>query len=164
MLDTIDEVQTVEINGQVAVLKAACEKADRILWLADNTGEIVFDKLLLQKLDLEKVVVAVRGGPTQNDATMADAVYTGLTDMVAVMDTGAAIPGIRLDQCSKSFQQAYHRADLIIAKGQGNFETLDHRDKRIFFLFKAKCPVVAAHAGCRTGDIVIKQGGPATRH
>ncbi len=160
VLDTIDQALSMEINGRVASLEKVCSKAKHILWLADNSGEIVFDKLLLQKLDLAKVVVAVRGGPTQNDATMADAEYTGLTDLVRVIDTGAAIPGVLLDHCSKEFKRHYEKADLIVAKGQGNFETLDHADARIFYLFKAKCPVVADHAGCKLGDIVIMQGGP----
>lgn len=156
---TIENALTMEMNGDAAALEKACRKADRILWLADNTGEIVLDRLLLSRLDLSKVVVAVRGGPTQNDATMEDAVYTGLTEMVRVIDTGAAIPGVVLDLCSEPFKKAYHNADLIIAKGQGNFETLDMDDERIFFLFKAKCPVVAQHAGCHLGDVVIRQGG-----
>ncbi len=160
VLDTIDQALTMEVNGRVAFLEKACSKARHILWLADNSGEIVLDKLLLQKLDLAKVVVAVRGGPTQNDATMADAEYTGLTDLVRVIDTGAAIPGVMIDHCSDQFKRHYEKADLIIAKGQGNFETLDHTDSRIFYLFKAKCPVVADHAGCKLWDIVIMQGGP----
>ena len=158
VLDTIENALKIEINGQVDALKKACEQADRILWIADNSGEIVFDKLLLEKLDLQKVTYAVRGGPTQNDATYEDAKYTGITKMVKVIDTGAAIPGVILEHCSKEFRQSYKQADLIIAKGQGNFETLDHKDSRIFFLFKAKCPVVAIHAGCDLHDIVILKG------
>lgn len=157
--EAIDHALSTSVKGSVAALERACQKADRILWIADNTGEIVLDKLLLSRLDLDRVIVAVRGGPTQNDATVADARYTGLTDLVSVIDTGAAIPGVVLDLCSDRFKDMYHTADLIIAKGQGNFETLDMNDDRIFFLFKAKCPVVADHAGCRLGDAVILQGG-----
>ncbi len=155
VLDTIEDALKVEINGQVDVLEKACKKASRILWIADNTGEIVFDKLLLEKLDPKRIVYAVRGGPTQNDATLEDAHYTGITNMVKVIDTGAAIPGVVLSYCSIQFRQHYEKADLIIAKGQGNFETMDHQDNRIFFLFKAKCPMVAEHAGCDLHDIVI---------
>lgn len=159
VVQTIEESLVMEINGSVDAFQTACEAVSDILWLADNTGEIVFDKLLLSKLDTGKITYAVRGGPTQNDATMADAEYTGITKIVRVIDTGAAIPGVILERCSDEFKHAYQKADLIIAKGQGNFETLDHTDTRIFFLFKAKCPVVAAHAGVCLGDIVIRQGG-----
>ena len=159
VLRTIEESLVKPVNGDVTVFEAACEQAGSILWLGDNTGEIVFDKLLLQRLDREKVLYAVRGGAAQNDATLEDAVYTGVADMVRVIDTGAAIPGVVLDQCSPAFQKAFQAADLIIAKGQGNYETLDPSDPRIFFLFKAKCPVVAAHANVRLHDMVIRQGG-----
>jgi len=156
VLDTIHESLSIDINGDVDLFQTACEKASKILWIADNAGEIVFDKLLLGKMDRGKIIYAVRGGATQNDATSDDAKYTGLTDMVQVIDTGAAIPGVILAYCSDRFIKHYETADMIISKGQGNFETLDHEDGRIFFLFKAKCPVVANHAGCKLNDIVIK--------
>lgn len=156
VLQTIDQALETEINGDVKSFEQACKKAKRILWIADNAGEIVFDKLLLGKLDTKKIIYAVRGDFTQNDATMEDAVYTGITKMVTVIDTGAAIPGVLLEYCSKEFNDAYENADLILSKGQGNLETLDVHDPRIFFLFKAKCPVVAEYAGCQLGDIVIK--------
>ena len=72
-----------------------------------------------------------------------------------VIDNGTAIPGTVLDRCSKEFLQAFNDADLIIAKGQGNYESLPRNDQRIFFLFKAKCPVVACAAGCNLGDMVV---------
>ncbi|MFH2091914.1 MAG: ARMT1-like domain-containing protein [Pseudomonadota bacterium] len=159
VLTTIEHALKVPVNGDVNRFQRACEQAQKILWLADNTGEIVFDKLLLSRLDTQKIIYAVRGGPTQNDATMEDAVYTGITKMVKVIDTGAAIPGVILDYCSDEFIKAYDEADLIISKGQGNFETLDLNDDRIFFLFKAKCPVVADHAGVNLHDIVILNSG-----
>ncbi len=156
VLDTIEDALVMPLNGDSAALEKACEKAGTILWIGDNTGEIVFDQVLLERLDCRKILYAVRGGPVQNDATLEDAEYTGLTRMVEVVDTGAAIPGVILDHCSEDFRKIYDRADLIIAKGQGNFETLDLRDGRIFFLFKAKCPVVADHAGCSLDDMVLR--------
>ncbi|MCM2284453.1 MAG: ARMT1-like domain-containing protein [Desulfobacula sp.] len=156
VLDTIDQALAMDINGDGIAFEKACKKADKILWIADNAGEIVFDRLLLQKLDCRKIIYAVRGGPAQNDATLEDAEYAGLTGMVEVTDTGAAIPGVILDHCSEDFKGIYTGADLIISKGQGNFETLDLSDSRIFFLFKAKCRVVADHAGCSLDDMVIK--------
>jgi uncharacterized protein with ATP-grasp and redox domains len=159
VLDTIDESLSMQITGNVSLLEKACKESRNILWIADNAGEIVFDRLVLEKLDPDRVTYAVRGGPTQNDATVEDAHYTGIADFVRVIDTGAAIPGIVLDHCSAEFRTCYEKADLIVSKGQGNFETLDMNDDRIFFVFKAKCPVVAACAGCSLNDMVIKNTG-----
>jgi uncharacterized protein with ATP-grasp and redox domains len=136
--------------------KRVLDHADHILWIADNAGEIVFDKLLLNLLDTDKVTYAVRGGPTQNDATYEDAEFTGITKIVRVIDTCSNIPGVILKYCSEPFRKWYKKADLIVSKGQGNFETLSHEDKRIFFLFKAKCSVVAQHAKCELNRMVIK--------
>ena len=159
VLETIDDAMSLDINGSTRALEKSCNTAENILWVADNAGEIVFDTLLLEKLAPDKIVYAVRGGMTQNDATMEDVQYTGIDERFKTMDTGAAIPGVILEYCSKAFLTAYRQADLIIAKGQGNLETLDHTDDRIFFLFKAKCPVVARYVGCQLGDTVILKGG-----
>lgn len=159
VMATISHALDTDVNGSIEDLRESVDKADRILWLADNAGEIVFDRLLLEEMDRSKVTYVVRGGPVQNDATLADAREAGLDRMVRLMDSGAAIPGTLLDHCSDAFVRAYDRADLIISKGQGNFETLAHDDSRIFFLFKVKCPVVADHAGCDLGDVVVMQGG-----
>lgn len=156
LMDTISHALELPVNGSVDRLKQAVEKADHILWLADNAGEIVFDKLMLEEMDMAKVVYAVRGGPVQNDATLEDAQAVGLTDMVRVISSGAAIPGTLLPWCGSELTAAFKQADLIISKGQGNFETLAHDDPRIFFLFKAKCPVVARHGKCDLGDVVIR--------
>ncbi len=162
LMETISQALSMPVNGSVARLKKAVEAADHILWLADNAGEIVFDRLLLEEMDVSKVTYAVRGGPIQNDATMADAKDTGLADMVRVIDSGAAIPGTLLNHCGKELNAAYKAADLILSKGQGNFETLAHDDPRISFLFKAKCPVVARQANCRLGDVVVRGPEPET--
>jgi len=159
LLATITHAMETRVNGSVADFRAAVAGASHILWLGDNAGEIVFDRLLLEEMDCTKITYAVRGGPIQNDATVEDAKAAGLPDMVRVMDTGALIPGTLIPYCTDEFVREFHRADLIISKGQGNFETLDHYDERVFFLFKAKCAVVARQAGCKLGDVVIKQGG-----
>lgn len=144
-----------EIKGDIAAFHKRVVKAEKILWLGDNTGEIVLDTLLLEQMNNRKVTYAVRGEAILNDATMEDAVDAGLTDMVKVIDNGADIPGTVLSCCSELFQDEFAKADLIISKGQGNFETLDHDDKRIVFLFKVKCKVVADNSGFKEGDSVI---------
>ncbi|MCG8620014.1 MAG: ARMT1-like domain-containing protein [Desulfobacterales bacterium] len=159
LIATITHAMETRVTGSVDGFRTAVEGASHILWLGDNAGEIVFDRLLLEEMDCGKVIYAVRGGPIQNDATIEDARTSGLTEMVRVMDTGALIPGTLLPYCTDAFVREFERADLIISKGQGNFETLDHDDPRVYFLFKAKCGVVARQAGCDLGDVVIKQGG-----
>jgi len=154
--ETITHGMETRVKGRIEDLKQAVAGATRILWIGDNAGEIVFDRLLLEEMDCTKVIYGVRGGAVQNDATMDDAIATGLTRMVKVIDSGAVIPGTLLAYCSEQFLDAYNSADLIIAKGQGNFETLDHGDPRIFSLFKAKCPVVAGCGDWDLGDVVVK--------
>ncbi len=144
-----------EIKGDIAAFHKRVAQAEKILWLGDNTGEIVLDKLLLEQMDTRKVTYAVRGDAILNDATMEDAIDAGLIDMVKVIDNGADIPGTVLSCCSDQFRDEFKEADLIISKGQGNFETLDHDDKRIAFLFKVKCKVVADNSGFDEGDSVV---------
>ncbi len=155
VMKTLEQALTQDIAGSLNELPEALLNAEHILWLADNAGEIVFDRLVLDLLDMSRVVFAVRGAPVINDATLEDAKKAGICDMVRVIDNGTAIPGTVLERCSSEFIQVFNDADLIIAKGQGNYETLPRDDKRIFFLFKAKCRVVAAAAGCKLGDMVV---------
>jgi len=164
LTSTIAHAMDSRVKGRIHDLETAVARARRILYIGDNAGEIVFDKLLLEEMDCKKVVYAVRGAPVQNDATMADAVAVGLTSMVQVIDSGVGIPGTLVALCSEEFCDAYNRADLIISKGQGNFETLDQGDPRIFFLFKAKCPVVASWGGWNLGDVVVQGGMPYSRY
>ena len=148
------------VNGSLSWFESAVEKAGRVLWLGDNTGEIVLDKLPLGQMDRSKVIYAVRGTPILNDATYEDAVYTKLTDMVEVIDNGADLPGTIVEKCSERFRQEYEQADLIVSKGQGNYETLPHDDERIVFLFKVKCHVVARESSLPEGDsAVLSHGG-----
>lgn len=131
------------------------EKAKRILYLGDNAGEILFDRLLIEFLPSQKIIFVVRGKPILNDALFEDADLTGLTDIVSVIDNGDNTPGTYLKSCSQSFIDLFEKADLIISKGQGNFETLNEVKKNIFFLFKAKCQVVADYIGCEVGSILF---------
>ncbi len=131
----------------------------RILYLCDNAGEIVFDRVLLEALrDRGKdVIAAVKGSPVINDATLDDAHAAGLQDSAAVIDNGSDGIGTLLETCSERFLDEYRSADLIISKGQANYETLVHKqDERIFFLFKVKCPVVASFLRKPDGAIVLK--------
>lgn len=141
---------------KVEKLRKEIEKAEKILYLGDNSGEIVFDRVFIEELPREKITFAVRGAPTINDATREDAKKTGLTSLVTVIDNGTDVPGTMLESCSGEFRKVFDSTDLVIAKGQGNYETLSDVEKNIFFLFKVKCPVVAKDSGCAVGDLVIE--------
>ena len=155
VLKTIEHAMTTPVFGDMEAFQAAVNSAKKILYLGDNTGEIVFDRLLVEQLSPDRVTYVVRGAPVINDATMIDAENTGMTKMVRVIDNGTDAPGTVLSMCSDNFLEYFNSADLIISKGQGNYETLSEEDKNIFFLFKAKCQIAARDAGCELGDIVI---------
>ncbi len=136
----------------------AVEGARRILYLCDNAGEIVFDRVLIETLrEMDKdITVVVKGLPVINDATLEDAAAAGLAMCSSVIDNGNDGIGTLLEACSQQFMDAYHSSDLIISKGQANYETLiQTKDLRIFFLFKVKCPVVAGVLSRKNGDIVL---------
>jgi uncharacterized protein with ATP-grasp and redox domains len=136
--------------------------ASSILYLCDNAGEIVFDRVLIEVLrDMGKDVTAVvKGSPVINDATVDDAHAAGLSECATVIDNGNDGIGTLLEACSTEFLDAYRTSDLIISKGQANYETLvQEKDKRTFFLFKVKCPVVASFLKREYGDIVLTSGG-----
>jgi len=139
------------LHGDVDGFREAVAAAGRILYLTDNTGEIVVDRLLLELLPSDRLTIAVRGLPVLNDATMEDARFAGLDTVAPVIDNGSDAPGTLLGDCSPHFRQVFTEADLIVAKGQGNYESLSDAGAGIFFLFKVKCPLVAAHAGLPLG-------------
>ncbi len=124
--------------------------AGTVLYLADNAGEIVFDRVLIEELSDEQVTVAVRNRPYLNDATLADAKTAGLTDVAHVI--GAPIH----PETSPELQDAWHSADLIISKGQANYESYSDAEGPIFFLLIAKCDLVASHIGATKGDTILK--------
>jgi len=142
---------------QIQGFKDGVNAAEKILYLADNAGEIVFDRLLIEQLPIEKVTVVVKGEPVINDATMEDALLAGLPKIVEVIDNGSDGPGTILQSCSKTFRNCFENADLVIAKGQGNYETLSDVDKDIFFILKAKCPVIARDLGCEVGEMILRR-------
>ena len=140
-------------------LKEEIGKASNILYLGDNAGEVFFDRLLIEELQGYPITFVVRGAPTINDALKDDARMVGLDKLVRVMDNGSDVPGTILEECSPEFKRQFMEADLLIAKGQGNYETLSDEQKKTFFLLKVKCPVIAEHIGCQEGDMVIVRRG-----
>jgi uncharacterized protein with ATP-grasp and redox domains len=156
---SIEECVKTEIeHNMTPELVEAVHRASKILFIADNSGEIVFDKLLINELPKEKITYVVKGEPIVNDATMEDAVEVGMIDLVRVIDNGSDAQGTILALCSGEFKKEFDEADLIIAKGQANYETLSElTSKEIFFLLKAKCPSIAEDLQCLQGDLVIKR-------
>ena len=143
----------------------AVQRSRRIVYLCDNAGEIAFDRVLIETLRErgKSVTVVVKGSPVINDATLDDAAEVGLASSAELIDNGNDGIGTLLEACSGQFTNAYDSADLIVSKGQANYETLfQTHDPRIFFLFKVKCPVVARSLGRENGDIVLMggEGGP----
>jgi uncharacterized protein with ATP-grasp and redox domains len=137
-------------------LRHEAEAANDLLFLADNAGEIVFDRPLLELIGPEKVTVVVRGGPVINDATLADAERSGLSDRFRVIPSGSDTPGTWLEDCSEELVELFNSADVVISKGQGNYETLSDRKRRIFFMFLVKCEVVSKELGLPQGTFVIR--------
>jgi damage-control phosphatase, subfamily I len=129
------------------------KKNSRVLYLADNCGEIVYDLLVLECLREYglALTVAVRGGPIINDALLEDALDCGIDRLATLVSSGVACPGTSLDHCSAEFLEHFHGADLVISKGQGNFETLSEIEREVFFLLTVKCRVAADHLAGLTG-------------
>jgi len=140
-----------------AAFREALSRVGRVLYLADNAGETVFDRVLIETLDVP-VVYAVKGGPILNDATREDALAAGVDQVAEIVSTGSNAPGTILDRCSEEFRHLYDEAELVIAKGQANYETLSEEGERVFFLLQVKCPIIARDVGVPVGSIVLKQG------
>jgi len=158
IINTIKESLSQNIDPEkIMQLKENIYAAKKILYIGDNAGEIVLDRLFIENLPTEKITFAVRGGPALNDATREDAEMTGMTDIVNIIDTGLDMPAAILNLCSKEFIKEFEDSDLIISKGQGNYEALSDEVKNIFFLLKIKCPVIVESFDYKykVGDIVV---------
>ena len=156
---TVLQAFSEPLYGDLESFKRAIEAAKSILYLADNAGEIVLDQVLIERLPLGQTTLVVRGHPVINDATMADIEAINLNRFLTVTDNGSDAPGTILDDCSSQFRELFKSADLIIAKGQGNYETLSDEPKAIFFLLKVKCKVIASRVGLDMGTHAILPSG-----
>ncbi len=165
-LDIDEEIKVIldgDFVSQKAIFdyqgfRAALAKVNKVLYLGDNAGEVVFDKLLIEELKKE-VTYVVRGGPAINDALVEDARICGIGEVARIVSNGSDVPGTLLASCSEEFLGLYKSAGMIISKGQGNFETLSEENTPIFFLLKVKCSVVAEIIGCEDGSLILKGSG-----
>ncbi len=134
-------------------------RARTLLYLTDNCGEIYFDRLFIKKLKEAfphlEIYVAGKEGPIINDATVEDLREAGFDGFTEIISAGTRIVGVPLDRVSEEFKEVFERAQVIIAKGQGNFETLSEvKDGRIFYLLKAKCKPIARELRVPQGSMV----------
>lgn len=134
---------------------AALSRAKDVLYIADNAGETVFDRVLIEELG-KPVTYVVREHPIINDAVREDAIAAGIDKVADIISSGADAPGNILHLCSDEFFKVYESSDFIISKGQGNYEGLSGENRPIFFLLKAKCHVIAKHIGVEQGSIILK--------
>ena len=135
--------------------KKRLSNASSILYIGDNAGESVFDRILIEELG-KPVTYAVRGIPVINDVTMEDAVDSGLDEVAELISSGTTAPGAVLRLCNDDFIDRFENAEMIISKGQGNYESLSSVNKPVFFLLKAKCSIISRHLGVNKNDIVLK--------
>jgi uncharacterized protein with ATP-grasp and redox domains len=156
----IDEISSRQFAADDSpALKEALKKAGKVLYLCDNAGEILFDKLLIEYIGEEvpqaEVICAVRGKPVLNDVTQKDALEVGMGCVARIIDNGDGSPGTVLHRTSKAFLEEYSKADVVIAKGQGNYESLsgDGREN-LFFLFMAKCSAICQIANVPKMSII----------
>jgi uncharacterized protein with ATP-grasp and redox domains len=164
---SLDELRNILSNvesdlavDQVEEFRKLCENANEVLFLHDNAGEVVLDMILIREIKRlgPKVIAVVKGGPVLNDATMIDADEVNLGDYAdTVVDTGAPAIGINLERNSKEFLDLFNSAELIVAKGMGNFESLTEFEPKspTVHIMRTKCIPVAKHVGVPKNKNVV---------
>ena len=161
--DLWEEVQTTvsqELHtDDLEVFRQSLYTAPHLLYMADNVGETVFDRVMIENLDIP-VIYAVKSGPVLNDATYADAVKAGIDQIAEVVETGSWSPGTILSQSTESFRDLFENSPLILSKGQANYETLDGEGEKVFFLLRSKCPVLSERLNVPIGNLVLQRGSP----
>lgn len=147
--------------GDIEALRNELQNARTVVIIGDNAGETVLDRILISEIknvgrEGVSVFYGVRSAPMINDATVEDAVASGLDQDATIVSTGSTVAGLLLDEATPEFLKLYHEADVVISKGQGNYETLsDSTGRTVYFLLKAKCQAVAADIGVSVGECVL---------
>lgn len=170
-LDTkneIDEIfsgtsELLQANNKVIFnfieFKNQINNSRQILYLADNAGEVVFDKLLMETIKQHnstvKIYYAVKEKPIINDAVMQDALQCSINEVATIISSGSSLSGTLLPYCNHNFLQLFNQSDMIISKGQGNFEGLHQAERDIYFLFIAKCSVIAEMIEGEIGNMIL---------
>ncbi|MDD3272052.1 MAG: ARMT1-like domain-containing protein [Syntrophomonadaceae bacterium] len=163
VLKTIKDSMEKDYSQEVFLsLVAALQDADKLLYLGDNAGEIVFDKIFISTIKKSyphlHIDFATRGEPIMNDVTEEDAYMVGIDAYATIINNGTDIPGTILEHCSDSFVNVFNKADVIIAKGQGNFESLyGNGYNNLYYIFLCKCDLFMDRFGARQKDLVLMQ-------
>lgn len=143
------------VLNQYHDFKEQVSEASTVLYIGDNYEESLFDQLLIEQIGGERVVFAVRSKPVLNDIIMKDALSTGMNKICRVIDSGSTIAGTNMSEVTDEFRELFEKADAVISKGQGNFETLLNSERKIWFLFKVKCEAIAQRSGFNVGKSVL---------
>ncbi len=164
IMDTIERVVHAElVIDHSKFLKTDLLNAEKILYVGDNCGEIILDKLLVDTIGHQSMTFAVRGSPVLNDATLEDAHMVGLDQNTRLVTTGDDSPGAVWETASDEFQQELKSADVVMAKGQGNLEGLIDVQAPIYYILVVKCDLIGSRIGARTGDFVITRSPSWTK-
>ncbi len=146
-------------GGGLENFRERLSKSSHLLYLADNVGETVFDRIFIETLDIP-VIYAVKSGPILNDATLEDALAAGIDQVAEIVETGSNAPGTILSQSTKEFRELFEESPLVLSKGQANFETVDELGEKVFFLLRTKCPEISRLLDIPVGNLVLKQADP----
>ncbi len=156
ILEEVDKILDIDFGiNHFEAFKKQASKSDWILYIGDNAGESVFDRLLIEQLG-RKTIYLVRDQAVINDVTYQDAVDSSLDEVAEVKSSGCPSPGLILDQCNEGCLELFKTAPMVISKGQGNYEALSDCGRPVFYLLKAKCQVISEIIGVRKGDIVLE--------
>jgi damage-control phosphatase, subfamily I len=159
---TINQALEADLDKDtIQALRHSLKNAGKTVYLGDNAGEIIFDRLFIETIMEElgplDICFVVRGGPILNDATREDAAQAGIDKICRVADTGCNAPGCLLNECSAECLSEIESADLVISKGQGNYETLSELEQETFFLLKVKCRIIARDIGAKLGQFILRR-------
>lgn len=149
--------------SEYPLFRERLKAAGSILYIADNCGEVVFDRVLIETmyaLGCAPVTLAVRAGPIINDVTMTEALQLGLDRLCRVISSGMHMPGTLPGRAEPGFREAFEKMDIVISKGQGNWETLEDCGREVFFLLQAKCEAVALINQVEVGTLLLKRSTP----
>ena len=140
------------------IFKEKLKNSKTVFIIGDNAGEIVFDKILVRALKEigKEVIYGVKGKPILNDATIEDALEISLTSECKVIDNGSDKVGTVLNDCKKEFVETFYNSDIVISKGQANFETLSNADRDVFFLLVAKCNPIATEVNGGVKELIFR--------
>ena len=156
VMETIDRVMDAKLAiDDSSALRDDLKSAESVLYIGDNAGEIVLDKIFIEIIDHQNIYFAVRGNPAINDVTTVDAAAVGIDRHAKIITTGDDAPGIVWETSSDEFKRIFEKADVIISKGQGNFEGLVDIFQNTYFLLVTKCKLVSDHIGVNEKDFVV---------